>query len=320
MAVDQPVTMWRVRTGRTIVVFVVVLLLVSCTAHSSDEPPHLSVQNSVVALAEQPVAERSGQQVERINYPVQGQADPSQNWGDLYLPGGIHKEKTVPMVVLVHGGAWHHSIGADKFSKYARAIAARGVAVYNIEYRRVGSGGGWPTTFTDVSSALDYVPQLMNNHAELSGRSEVVGHSAGAQLAVWASTRGAGRGDRLGGRPKYRPDRIVSLSGPLDMTYASKRSGEDMYNALGGPPSRVAARYAEVDPIQNIDTGIPVAAVHGTADSVVAWQNSQRYIQAVQQAGGLAGLHLMSGDTHGSFLKPGSAHYNDVLDIITQGM
>jgi acetyl esterase/lipase len=297
---------------------VLVPILSSCTPNpETDQPNRLSIQDSTLGAAEQPVSQRPAPVVHRDGYRVDGQADPSQNWGDLYLPGGVHQEKSVPLVVLIHGGAWHHSIGAGDFSTFARSLAGRGVAVYNIEYRRVGSGGGWPTTFTDVAAALDHVPQLLADHPELSGRSEVVGHSAGAQLAAWAGTRSRQNSAQDPAASRFRPDRVVAISGPLDMTFAGNSGDEDLTNVMGGAPAQMASRYKDVDPIQNIDPTIPVAAIHGTADSTVPWQLSQRYVQTVQQAGGQAEFYPMYGDSHGSLITPGSTHYTDVLDLIT---
>lgn len=305
----------------TAILLAVAPILASCSANASKGGPHsLAVQDSTIAQATEPVSQRAAPEVQRINYPVQGQADPSQNWGDLYLPAGIHQEKSVPLVVLIHGGAWHHSIGAGDFSYFASSLAGRGVAVYNIEYRRVGSGGGWPTTFTDVAAAVDHVPQLLRDHAELSGKTEVVGHSAGAQLAAWVGTRSPQAASQVPETPEFRPDRIVSISGPLDMTFAANSGDLDLANVIGGSPVQMATRYEDVDPIQNIDPNIPVAAIHGTADTTVAWQLSQRYVQAVQQAGGPARFYPMYGDSHGSLITPGTTHYDDVLDIVTNGL
>ena len=308
------------RAGKIAAGSMALVLLVACSGcFSKEDPGPLKIQDSTIASAEQPVSERAEPTAQRVPYPVGGQGDPSQNWGDLYLPGGVHKRGTVPMVVLVHGGAWHHSIGASSFDDYARAISARGYAVYNIEYRRVGSGGGWPTTFTDVAAAFDHVKQLMAEHPELSGRAVAVGHSAGAQLATWASTRGDSQLVPGLSAPKFRPSRIVALSGPMDMTFEATTDDHDLFHVMGGKPSQVPTNYSAVDPIQNRDPQIPVTAVHGTADPTVAWQNSQRYVQTLQARGGQADLKLLYGETHGSFLTYGSTHFNEVIDLITNG-
>ena len=72
-----------------------------------------------------------------------------------------------------------------------RSIAAdlvrRGWAVWNVEYRRIGGGGGWPETFADVAAAIDRLDGL---HPSLDlTRVDVLGHSAGGHLALWAAGR-----------------------------------------------------------------------------------------------------------------------------------
>lgn len=264
------------------------------------------------------VAERADVVVERVAYPTRGESDPEQNWGDLYLPAGQHAEDTVPLVVLIHGGSWASQLGAGVMDTYARDLVERGMAVYNIEYRRVGSGGGWPTTFSDVAHALDHVVEIDRQYPELTTDDElVVGHSAGAQLAMWAGTRHALDDDEVGSKPAFRPTRVVSLAGPLDMTYAATHGDDRIVTVLGGTPDQMPERYTSVDPIQNIDPDIPVVAVHGTADTMVAPANSERYIAAVKDAGGIGGLTLAEGETHVSLVSGDSPWYSRILDIIT---
>src|SRR5215207_4271510 len=74
-------------------------------------------------------------------------------FGELWLPegGGPH-----PVVVLLHGGYWRARYGLEYFSHAAAALRDERLAVWNVEYRRLGDpGGGWPGTFQDVGRALD---------------------------------------------------------------------------------------------------------------------------------------------------------------------
>jgi acetyl esterase/lipase len=64
--------------------------------------------------------------------------DPSQ-FADLYLPVGQRRPGTV---VLIHGGWWGPQYGADNLDGVAADLAERGWVVRNIEYRRLGLGGG----------------------------------------------------------------------------------------------------------------------------------------------------------------------------------
>ena len=256
--------------------------------------------------------------VQRVRYPTPDDGDTDQNWAELYLPAGEQRVDSIPLVVLVHGGAWQSALGADVFEPLARDLAGRGMAVYNIEYRRVGSGGGWPTTFRDVASALDHVVVVDRQYPQIDTDDElIVGHSAGAQLAVWGGTRHKLEDDEVGARPLFRPTRVVSLAGPLDMTYAATHGDDRIVTALGGTPAQVPQRYTMVDPIQNIDPDTPVVAVHGTADRMVSPANSQRYAAAVVKAGGDAEAVLIPGGNHGSVVTSNAPEYPRVLDIIT---
>src|SRR5947209_17240556 len=103
---------------------------------------------------------------------------------DLHLPAGV---VSPPVMVLVHGGSWQRRYGRIVMRGLARDLLRRGWAVWNIEYRRLGGGGGWPATFADVAAAIDHLGQL-GSLVDLS-RASVLGHSAGGHLALWAAGR-----------------------------------------------------------------------------------------------------------------------------------
>src|SRR5437764_13754969 len=76
-------------------------------------------------------------------------------FGELHLPGG---SSPYPTVILIHGGFWRAPYGYTLMTDLAEDLARRGIAAWNIEYRRIGDpGGGWPATLLDVASAADYV-------------------------------------------------------------------------------------------------------------------------------------------------------------------
>ena len=57
------------------------------------------------------------------------------------------------LVVLVHGGFWKERYDRTHTRAQARALTAGGYVVVTPEYRRVGGGGGWPTTALDLEGA-----------------------------------------------------------------------------------------------------------------------------------------------------------------------
>lgn len=298
----------------------VLALVVGC---SSTEDGH--AVPTPVSASEAPddfaqVIASSNIDAERYVYPVaDGDSDNDQNWVDLFMPKGDHPDGSVPMVILVHGGSWQSQIGADTFVTFARRLAERGLAVYNVEYRRLGSGGGYPQTFADVAAAIDYAPEIGRANPAISlDDAVVVGHSAGGQLAMWAGTRHKLDDDEVGAKPKYRPTSVVSLAGPLDMRTAVRMGDDRIVKALGGEPDEVPERYESVDPIQNIDPKTPTIAMAGANDHVVPPVVSRNYIDAAKKSGGDAHFVLLPGTDHVSIVDPAAPTFTRVLETINR--
>src|ERR1700674_3192823 len=107
--------------------------------------------------------------------------DPNQ-FGDLRLP---KTKGPVPLVMNIHGGFWRAKYDLAHAGHLCAALTAKGVATWNIEYRRVGNpGGGWPGTFEDIRNAYRYLPQIAKRYDFDSTKILVMGHSAGGHLAL----------------------------------------------------------------------------------------------------------------------------------------
>lgn len=145
--------------------------------------------------------------------------------GELYLPEG---DGPFPVIVLFHGGYWSALWDRRGTTRLADALVGEGYAVWNVEYRRLGEeGGGWPGTFDDVSAAVDVLPEL-DPALDLT-RVQVVGHSAGGQLAVWVAGRTDGR---------VRPRSAVSIAGLLDVAAGDAgKIGAELADPDAPPPA-----------------------------------------------------------------------------------
>lgn len=297
------------RSTRACLGFLTVLAMTSgCTAEAT---------NPVVDTSYEVPAKLHEVTVQRFEYPTHDTCDPEQNWADLYLPPGEQRIDSIPLVTLIHGNARHGEQGAEAFDPLARELANRGMAAYNIGYRKVGSGGGWPTTYSDITAALDNVVEVDKHFPQLTTDDElVVGHGTGAQLAVWGATRHKLGPHELGANPAFRPTRVVSLAGPLDMVHAAENGDSRIPDSLGGTPSELPDRYAEVDPIQNIDPSTPVVALHGAQDVTVTPESSQRYVDEVIRQGGHAKMVLLAEANHVSIVSEESTAHPRVLEII----
>ncbi|GAA4665727.1 alpha/beta hydrolase family protein [Gordonia humi] len=296
------------------------LLLTASCSSGSDDDAAVAADPGKAAADFDKVKASTNVDATRYLYPTTtGGRDDDQNWGDLFLPPGEHEEDSVPLVILIHGGAWKSEIGADVFVTFARRLAERGLAVYNVEYRRVGAGGGWPTTFADVAAAIDFIPKVDAANPEIDTDNVVVaGHSAGGQLAMWVGTRHKLDDDEVGSHPAIRPNHVISLAGPLDMREAVERGDDNIVGVLGGTPTKYPQRYEQVDPIQNIDPEIPTVAMNGDKDRIVPAVLGENYVRAAKKAGAPSTFVMVPGGTHTSIVDSRSDQFIGVLEIISR--
>jgi acetyl esterase/lipase len=235
---------------------------------------------------------------------------------DLYLPGG---PGPYPVMVLIHGGSWQKRYGKIVMRGLAGDLVRRGWAVWNIEYRRLEAGGGWPTTFEDVALAIDQLAVLEDPRLDLE-RVTILGHSAGGHLALWAAGRPnlpAGAPGALDVPPRVQPRRVISMAGVADLGFAYRRwHGGAVRALIGGSPEEVPERYAVGDPIRLLPLEMPVLIVHGVSDETVSIEISRGYVEATRAAGGEAELVEIQGEAgrHRAHLDPRGEAWAAVVD------
>jgi 3-dehydroquinate dehydratase-2 len=192
------------------------------------------------------------------------------------------------LAILIHGGIWRDEYTRDGTESLSVDLAVRGYTTWNIEYRRLGTGGGWPGSAHDVLMALDFAPQLWPGTPI-----DVIGHSAGAHLGIWAVSR------------SHSPIRQnVALAPIVDLRDAVESGGllaPEAHKLLeGGAPDRVATG------------GVPTVLTHGTADEIVPSRHSV----------GLAereGLELFqTGSGHFELLDPTKPEWDWVRGRLSQ--
>lgn len=178
-------------------------------------------------------------------------------------------------MVLIHGGFWRAGWDRTLMTPLALDLARRGIAAWNIEYRRVGQqGGGWPGTFEDVAAATDHVAEL---EAVDAGRVATCGHSAGGHLALWLAARHRLTGGP-GAGPRVRPVAAVSQAGVCDLERGWRDDlGGGAVEGLLGSYDQAPERYAVASPAALAPLGVPQLLVHGTADDVVPISQSRAH-------------------------------------------
>jgi acetyl esterase/lipase len=213
--------------------------------------------------------------------------------------------------VLIHGGWWGPRFGADNLDGAAADLAGRGWAVWNIEYRRLSLGGGYPATIADAAAAIDYLATLADLDTE---HVVAVGHSAGGQLATWAAGRSRLSSGAPGGAPAIQITGVISLAGVLDLRAAAREKIGNGAAAefMGGDPDTFPERYAIADPLSRVPIPAAVRCVHAREDDRVPYAQSVSYVEAARRAGQDARLRAVEGD-HFSVADPSAPSWPAVI-------
>jgi pimeloyl-ACP methyl ester carboxylesterase len=187
--------------------------------------------------------------------------------------------------VLVHGGFWRARYGLDLERDLAADLVGREWTVWNIEYRRLCDGGGWPDTYDDVRAAIAALPVPAE-------RVVAIGHSAGGHLAVRAAADVPLTG-------------VVSQAGALDLVELWRRGTSDhvVQKFLGGSPDAVPDRYDAAAPRP---PGVPLLLVHGALDEDVPVEISRSY--------GAGELVVIEDEGHMEHLDPASRCWRAVTE------
>jgi acetyl esterase/lipase len=204
--------------------------------------------------------------------------------GDLRLPDGPGPH---PVAVLLHGGFWRDHWSKDSTEGLAVDLAKRGWASWNLEYHRVGSGGGWPATLDDVARGIDHLAVLAADNALDLERVVAIGHSAGGHLALWSAIRPAMSSEIPSPAAEVPVKGVVGLAAVSDLRRGHTLGIGDnaVEDFLRRSPDEGPKRYASADPTELLPLGVPQLIVHGDQDDAVPVEMSRDYAKAARAAG-----------------------------------
>lgn len=226
----------------------------------------------------------------------------NQQFGDLRLPRrpGPH-----PVAVVVHGGAWGAAISLHYMSPLAAALTCSGIATWNIEYRRLGSGGEWPALFRDVAAAADYLRDLAPKYQLDLDRVVATGHSAGGHLSLWLASR-----ERLPPTAELYAKNPLPLKGVValgsggaadlkNFITAVPRFRDAALELLGGTtPELLADHMAQGSPAELLPLGKPQVLISGDADPSVPMPTVRHYAERATAKGDRVKIVPIPGGEH----------------------
>lgn len=208
---------------------------------------------------------------------------------DVYRP---LKASAAPVVVFFYGGSWEWGRRQD-YRWLGEALARQGFVVVVPDYRK------YPQVkldgfMSDAAAATAWARQHAASYGGDSKQLFVMGHSAGAHLAImlasdgqWLAMQGMRPADLAG---------AIGMAGPYNFLPLQS-------DALRGMFGSTAEQQARSQPINFVDGDEPsMLLLHGDADKTVWSTNSSSMAAAVTANGGHAQLILYPGISHAGIL------------------
>ena len=232
--------------------------------------------------------------------------DPLQ-FGELWLPTSQASDPNLseqPLLVLIHGGCWLSEYNIDHSHVLSSALAARGYAVWAIEYRRSGDiGGGWPGSYDDIKAGIKFTQTLDDYSLDLS-KVVILGHSAGGHLALLAgSDADLVKSANISG--------VIGLAAITDIEEYAKGSNDcqaAVPEFMGGLPADNQQNYLAANPANKV-LHPKTFLLHGSEDQIVPLR------QATQSG---IELQIVQGAGHFDMIHPATPSFQALLKHLAQ--
>jgi acetyl esterase/lipase len=229
-----------------------------------------------------------------------------------------------PIVVLVHGGGWRKQTGLYFLKKESTTLQARGLTVFNVNYRQVVAGPAFPMEPEDIMLATRYAIEHAREYNGDPGRVSYVGGSAGANVAELAA-------EKLDEAAPGTVRAVVALSGPTNFetlvamvknhTITNENFVISIFMAMGGSEDKAFEPAAwdsiprslerEGSPALNVPKhGCPSWLLFSSEQDLVPLSQSRELQSALTAAHCRSTLQVLPGTGHGF------AYWNDVAETV----
>jgi acetyl esterase/lipase len=225
---------------------------------------------------------------------------------NLYWPK--EHAKPLPAVILIHGGAWKGGY-REMYHYYCTKFAEHGYAAATISYR-FSNVAPFPAAVEDANCAVRWLRANAEKYGIDPNKIAVIGGSAGGHLSMMVGyaadtpeLEGAGGNEKTSSRVQA----VVDLYGPADLTAEKAKSSRDVINFLGGKTmDQDAELYRQASPITHVTKDDPPTLIlHGTIDSTVPIDQSERLAETLNAAGVTCELDRVEGWPHTMDLDAG---------------
>jgi len=245
--------------------------------------------------------------VARAAWPVEiaSYGPDADNVGDLRIPRG---DGPYSVAVMIHGGFWRNTAARDLLDLAAVDLTRRGWATWNIEFARVGSGGGFRSTTADIALAIGSLGDFAEGHDLDLNHVVVIGHGSGGHLALQAAI----------GMSEVPIAAVAALApiGDLDAAHRAGVGDGAVEAFMRRTPDQSPERHAAASPIMNLPIGVPLLIVHGDEDDRIPAAISRAFAGRAADEGDTVVYHELEGVGHDALIDPTMPAWEKVVDEV----
>ncbi|WP_237228685.1 alpha/beta hydrolase fold domain-containing protein [Rubinisphaera sp. JC750] len=229
---------------------------------------------------------------------------------DLYLPKNRTSDR-LPVVVFIHGGGWQNGDkngGARRISEYVESGNYAGVSVGY----RLTDEASWPAQIHDCKAAIRWIRGNADKYGLDADRIGVYGPSAGGHLVAMLGVAGDVK-DLEGDLGSYTDQSsavqcVIDHYGPADLFTMGgwhDRPNSPEAKLIGGTVPDNPELAKKASPVTYVTANDPpFLIIHGTADPVVPYDQSERLHAALLKVGADSTLIPITNGSHGGFVSP----------------
>lgn len=243
-------------------------------------------------------------------------------FGELRVPEG---KGPFPVAIIYHGGCLLRAVDDTRSTApIATALAAKGVATWNVDYRALGDeGAGYPGTYLDWAAAADYLRVLSKTYPLDLTRVVAVGHSAGVPGAAFVAARTKMPPDaEIRGTNPLPIKAVVAIDGPPDPANLAGLDekvcgGPIVKKFLGGTAAEQPERYKLISPATYLPTGVPMTMI--SSSFVLPMPLAEAYAKNAVAGADQATVVAIKGD-HFNVVAPGQPQWVKVEALILDAL
>jgi acetyl esterase len=201
-----------------------------------------------------------------------------------------------PTVIIVHGGGFMRGNKGTYVTPLFPVLTQAGFTWFTINYR-LAPKSHFPAPIEDTEDAIRWVKAHASEYKVDPNRIALLGESAGGHIVSYIATTSAAKLGLKAVVPFYAPHDLYYRA----MSQATVNEAVQAYLDIGPAVSPASVKILKkASPYYHVQKGMPpVLLIHGTADELVAYEQSVRMLEKMHGAGVASELYTVQGGKHG---------------------